>query len=219
VDRLTALLTLAIDTTLDACSAAVIDGDNVLASRSEPMQRGHQERLAPLVAETMHASGVTFGDLDRIGVTVGPGSFTGLRVGLAFAKGLGLALAIPCVGVGTLEALAASVPEADGAVAAVVDARRGQIYLQIFQDGRPLADPGILEAEAALRRLGALGQGAVILVGSAADQLKAGLGAAEVVAVQAPDPAAVARLAARRPDPGTPPRPLYLRAPDARLPA
>ena len=72
------------------------------------MHRGHQERLAPLVAEAMAQAGAAFPDLDRIGVTVGPGSFTGLRVGLAFAKGLAIALGIPCVGVGVLDALAAT---------------------------------------------------------------------------------------------------------------
>jgi tRNA threonylcarbamoyladenosine biosynthesis protein TsaB len=210
------LLVLAIDTTLEACSAAVIRDGGVLASRSEPMQRGHQERLAPLVQETMAAAGVAFTDLDRIGVTTGPGSFTGLRVGLAFARGLALALAVPCVGVGTLEALAASVA-ADGAVAAAVDARRGQIYLQLFRSGHPAGAPEALDAEAAVNRLSGLG--ATTLVGSAADQLSAALEGAKAVDLRAPDPLAVARLSALAPVPSGPPSPLYLRAPDARLPA
>ena len=208
---------LAIDTTLEACSAAVVDGDRVLASRSEPMQRGHQERLGPLVAQTMRAAGIAFADLERIGVTTGPGSFTGLRVGLAFAKGLALALGLPCVGVGALEALAASAP-GGGDVAAVADARRGQIYLQLFRAGRPMGGPEVMEAAAAALRLREFARGAVTLVGSAAGLLETGLDGARIADVQAPDPAVVARLAAAAPDPTGPPRPVYLRAPDARLP-
>lgn len=208
---------LAIDTTLDACSVAVTDGGAVLASRSEPMPRGHQERLAPLVAEAMRSAGLGFADLDRIAVTTGPGSFTGLRVGLAFAKGLALALGVPCVGVGTLAALAASVP-AQGARAAVVDARRGQIYIQIFPADQPAGEPMVLDAEAAAERLRGAGRG-VTLIGSAAGQLRVGLSGVRVSPVLWPDPVAVARLAGAGSDPIARPRPLYLRAPDARLPA
>jgi len=78
-----------VDTCLAACSVAIVDGERTLAALSEPMVRGHQERLGTLVREAVEAAGVKFSDLNRIGVTVGPGSFTGLRVGLAFAKGLG----------------------------------------------------------------------------------------------------------------------------------
>jgi tRNA threonylcarbamoyladenosine biosynthesis protein TsaB len=91
---------LAFDTCLTACSVAVMDGEQVLSSRAEPMARGHQERLAPLVQELMGQAGLGFDQLDRIGVTVGPGSFTGLRVGLAFAKGLSAALDRPAIGIG-----------------------------------------------------------------------------------------------------------------------
>ncbi len=212
------MIVLAIDTTLGACSAAVLNGGVVLASASEPMQRGHQERLAPLVAETMAAAGLSFGDLDRIGVTVGPGSFTGLRVGLAFAKGLALALDIPCVGVGALEALAAS-HTGEGLTAAVVDAGRGQIYLQLFDAGMARGAPEVAAVEDAPQRVLRLAEDAPLtLVGSAAglaDQLPG----ARFVLLTAPDPVAVARLAAARPASAAPPQPLYLRAPDARLPA
>src|SRR5579872_7102287 len=112
------MIVLGLDTALGACSAAVLAQGRPLAVRSEPMTRGHQERLALMVREAMEAAGLPFSSLDRVGVTVGPGSFTGLRVGLAFAKGLGLALAKPCVGVGTLEALAASAPGAGLTLAA-----------------------------------------------------------------------------------------------------
>src|SRR5688572_19612015 len=100
------MIVLGIDVCLNACSVAVIDGDRVRARDSQVMARGHQERLAPMAKAVMTEAGLGFPQLDRIGVTVGPGSFTGLRVGLAFAKGLGQALGIPVAGVGALEALA-----------------------------------------------------------------------------------------------------------------
>ena len=128
------MIVLGLDTCLAACSAAVADGERLIARVSAPMARGHQERLAPMVRDLMGEAGIAFSDLDRIGVTVGPGSFTGLRVGLAFAKGLALALHRPCIGIGTLAALAASA-EAPGHCAAVIDAGRGQVYLQLFADG------------------------------------------------------------------------------------
>src|SRR5579875_1278864 len=101
------------------------------------MERGHQERLAPMVAEAMAEAGLGFDRLERIVVTVGPGSFTGLRVGLACARAMALALDVSCVGVGTLQALVASAPGAAEAPlsAAVLDARRGQVYVQPFRFG------------------------------------------------------------------------------------
>lgn len=206
---------LAIDTCLNACSAAVIDGARVLASRSEPMERGHQERLAPLVAEVMVEAGVAFADLERVAATVGPGSFTGLRVGLAFAKGLGLALERPVTGVGTLQAIAASAGER-GRVAAVIDARREQVYLQAFNDGAPLGEPEALTAADAGARLASLG-GPWRLVGSGAALVLPMLDGAVAEDRVAPDPVAVARLALNAPE--APAAPVYLRAPDAKLPA
>lgn len=207
---------LALDTCLTACSAAILDGETVLAARSETMPRGHQERLAPLVRELMTEAGAGFSQLTRIGVTVGPGSFTGLRVGLAFAKGLSSALNLPCVGVGTLEALAFG---RDGFVAAVIDARREQVYVQLFGDGVALTAPDALAAGTAAARIAEVyAGGPATLIGSAAGLLAEVLPAATVLTPQGPDPVAVARLAARGPAPTHSPRPLYLRAPDARLP-
>jgi tRNA threonylcarbamoyladenosine biosynthesis protein TsaB len=208
---------LALDTALESCSAAVVDDGRVLAAASEVMARGHQERLGPLVRSVMAEAGLSFAALDRIGVTVGPGSFTGLRVGLAFAKGLGFALSRPVIGVGTLEALAAS---AEGAtVAAVVDARRGQLWMQVFAGGAPLMAPDALEPEVAAARLAALvGGRALTLVGSGAAMLARRSGGERIDNRQAPDPVALARLAAAASSDSPPPRPLYLRAPDAKLP-
>ncbi len=203
---------LAIDTCLFACSAAVVQDGAVLAGRVEPMSRGHQERLAPLVAEVMaEAGGVGFDQLDRIAVTVGPGSFTGLRVGLAFAKGLSAALAIPAVGVGSLEALA---QPHKGRVFAVLDAKRGQVYLQAFADGAAVSAPDALPIETAAARVAELAPD--ILVGTGAALLAQMRPSAQAIAVDHADPAAIAALGASRSP--VPPRPLYLRAPDAKLP-
>jgi len=208
---------LAIDTCLGASSVAVLDGERVLATRGEPMTRGHQERIGIIAREAALEAGVAFADLDRIGVTVGPGSFTGLRVGLAFAKGLATALSIPCVGVNTLESLAFGIP---GFAAAVIDARMSQVYLQVFADGVSLMAPDALGLGEAAARLAELYSGGpATLVGSGAPLLAEALPGAAVLTPAAPDPVAVARLAAARPVPSHSSRPLYLRAPYATLPA
>ena len=209
------MLILGLDTCLSSCSVAVLDGERVLASAREVMARGHQERLAPMAQQVMADAGLAFDRLDRIAVTLGPGSFTGLRVGIAFAKGLALALGLPAVGVGTLEALAA---EADGLVFPAIDARRGQLYLQAFEDGRALMAPDALTAEAAAARIAELSRGrAFTLVGSGSPLLAGLAPGATVVAAEGADAAHVARLAAGR-ETG-PLTPLYLRSPDAKLPA
>jgi len=210
---------LSIDTCLGASSVAILDGDMVRAARSEPMTRGHQERIAVLAREVAGQAGVKFADLTRIAVTVGPGSFTGLRVGLSFAKGLATALSIPCVGVNTLEALAGSV-DAKGLVAGVLDAKMGQVYLQVFDGGKALMAPDALEVGVAAARLAELWSGGpATLVGSGASLVADVLPDATVVTLAYPDPAAIARLAAARPSPSHSPRPLYLRAPYAVAPA
>lgn len=212
---------LIVDTALGACSAGVVEDGRLLGLRTELMTKGHQERLAGMARDAVADAGGGFGALDRIGVTVGPGSFTGLRVGLAFAQGLGAALDRPVVGVSTLDALAASV-EVGGLVAAVIDARRGQVYARLFRDGvaqgaaeaLPLdvAVECILEADAAPTLVGS---GVQILSETFPDRL----GDAVLKPLAAPTPEALARLTAAA-DPATAmPRPLYLRAPDATPPS
>ncbi len=209
------MIVLGLDTCLSSCSVAVLDGERVVASAREVMARGHQERLAPMARDVMADAGLAFDRLDRIAVTVGPGSFTGLRVGIAFAKGLAFALGKPAVGIGTLEALAA---EGSGLVFPAIDARRGQLYLQAFEDGRPLMAPDALTAEVAAARLAELSQGRpFVLVGSGAGLLVGLAPSVRVIAAEGADARHVARLAAGR-APG-PLKPLYLRAPDAKLPA
>jgi len=209
---------LVIDTCLNACQAVVAQGGAVLASLSESMSRGHQERLAPMTREVMASAGLAFADLDRIGVTVGPGSFTGLRVGLAFAKGLALALGLPCVGIGALEALAASEAD-DSDCAAVIDAGRGRVFLQLFTAGNPhirhaLMGPDVMDLDVANARLiEVFPQGDFTLTGPGAGLLAGAWPAAHRVSRGVPDTAALIRLAGAAPD--VPARPLYLRAPDA----
>ena len=202
------MIVLAVDTCLAACSVALIDGDRVLAARSEPMVRGHQERLAPMAAEVMAEAGMAFSRVDRVAATAGPGSFTGLRVGLAFAKGLAVALDRPCIGIGSLQALAFGL---SGRVIASADARHGQVYWQAFQDGAPTSPPALspisdLADQIAPDRLA--GPAAALLAHIFPDALFMGQ--------PAPDPVAVARLALTADD--VPAVPLYLRPPDAKLP-
>jgi tRNA threonylcarbamoyl adenosine modification protein YeaZ len=213
---------LAIDTALEACSAAVLDtgAGAVAAHESMPMQRGHAEALMPLIARVMARAGQMFAELDRIAVTTGPGSFTGLRVGIAAARGIALAAAKPAIGITTLAAYAAPFIAADDSqpVVAVIDARHEHVYLQVFgPGGRTLVTPRILPLREALR---VAATGAPRIVGTAANVLAANwpLGERAPRAVEqrsAPDIDWVARLGALASDTTAPVKPLYLRAPDA----
>jgi len=212
---------LAIDTALGACSAAVLDTafGGIVAS-SLPMARGHAEALMPLLARVMKQSGMAFGDIDRVVVTTGPGSFTGLRVGIAAARGLALAVGIPAVGVSTLSAYAAPYLGADdkSPVVAAIDARHDHVYLQVFAPGgRTLVAPRLAALSEAVR---AASDTAACIVGSAAQAVAAALGEAApspltVDARAAPDIAWVAQIGAVVPETSSPPKPQYLRAPDA----
>ena len=214
------MLILAIDTALSATTVVVARDGRVLAARCNPMERGHQERAAVLVAEAMAEAGVAFQALDRIGVTLGPGSFTGVRVGLALAKGLALAWDTPLVGVGSLQALAASVG-ATGATAAAIDARRERVYLQLFKDGAALCEPDVVEIEVARATIRALRLGpqpgdALTLVGSGSSLIGEAAPGARMESVAYPSPEALAQLTISATLPPVPPSPFYLRGPDAK---
>jgi tRNA threonylcarbamoyladenosine biosynthesis protein TsaB len=183
------------------------------------MTRGHAEALMPLIAAVMSEANVEFAELDRIAVTVGPGSFTGLRVGVAAARGIALATGKPAVGLTTLAALAAPFFEADETrLLAVIDARHGRVYMQLFgPGGQSLLAPQIASTHDAIRVAVA---GSTRIVGNAAKLIEeAWPGDAPrpplVSAVPAPDVAWVARLGAAADDLTAPVRPLYLGDADA----
>src|SRR5229473_805782 len=219
------MLILAIDTALDACAAAVLDIDagRLIAQESQAMKRGHAEALMPLIARVIKAAGIAFAALDRIAVTTGPGSFTGLRVGLSAARGIALAADKPVVGVTTLTAYAAPVVSQNGEqpVISAIDARHDHVYFQVVSgDGSPLILPRVAPIEEAL---GASRFGAPHLVGNAANILAErwpahALPPFSVDALPAPDIAWVAWLGAAVSPDTAPARPFYLRAPDATIP-
>jgi tRNA threonylcarbamoyladenosine biosynthesis protein TsaB len=217
------MLILAIDTALDACAAAVLDTDaaRLIAQESLAMKRGHAEALMPLIARVIKESGVAFASLDRIAVTTGPGSFTGLRVGLSAARGIGLAANKPVVGLTTLTSYAAPVVSESGEqpVISAIDARHDQVYFQVVSgNGSSLIGPCVAPIEEAL---GASRFGAPHLVGNAARILADRWPADapppfKVDAQPAPDIAWVAWLGAAVNPNTAPARPFYLRAPDAK---
>src|SRR5438309_9242630 len=165
---------LAIDTALEACAAGVVEmPDRVVAQESIAMTRGHAEALMPLIARLMDLTGMAFSDLDRIAVTTGPGSFTGLRVGISAARGIALAAGKPAVGLSTLAGFAAPLIADDDSmqVVAAIDARHEQVYLQVFgSGGRTVVAPRVASVRDAAR---AAMTGPARIVGSAASKLAA----------------------------------------------
>ena len=222
MQRLLIMRVLAIDTALEACSAAVLDTGRrgIAASETIAMARGHAEALMPLIARVMDIADVEFAALDRIAVTTGPGSFTGLRVGISATRGIALAAGKPAIGLSTLAGFAAPLIAEDDSthVVAVIDARHDNVYLQVFgTGGRTLVAPRIATLRDAVR---AAMTGPARIVGSAATLLAAAWprGVDQPIAVEqcaAPDIGWIARLGAAASDGSGPPKPLYLRAPDA----
>jgi tRNA threonylcarbamoyladenosine biosynthesis protein TsaB len=219
------MLILALDTALDACSAAVLDTttSKTIAIESQPMKRGHAEALMPLIARVMAASGVAFTALDRIAVTTGPGSFTGLRVGLSAARGIALAADKPVVGLTTLTAYAAPFVAENGEhpIISAIDARHDHVYFQVVSgDGSSLIKPKVAPIAEALE---ASQFGAPHLVGNAAkilaDRWPADAPPPFKVDPQAaPDITWVAWVGAAVSPETAPAKPYYLRAPDAKPP-
>lgn len=210
---------LAIDTANSRCSAAVARGDDqgVVFRRSEEISRGHAERLMDMIGEVLAEAGLAMTDLDRIAVTVGPGSFTGLRVGLSVARGLGLVLGVPVVGVSTLVANAETVRDGVHPVAVALSARAPEIYAQVFApDGAALCEGAVYPIDA----FGALVPQGVLVAGSAAGDLLRVL-PADLDAVLGREDAgadigAVLSLGREMDAPVSAPAPLYLRPPDAK---
>lgn len=119
-------LTLGFDTSAAHCAAALLSGDRIVAVQAEDMTRGQAERLVPMIQEMLASQGVDWRDLARIGVGVGPGNFTGIRISVSLARGLALSLGIPAIGVSTLEAIRATCRQGT----ACVPAPHGQVYIQ-----------------------------------------------------------------------------------------
>ena len=213
---------LAIDTALGACAAAVLDTRHaaVIASETLTMTRGHAEAVMPLIARVMDQAGVEFAQLDRIAVTTGPGSFTGLRVGISAARGIALAAGKPAIGLSTLAGFAAPhIAESDSsAVVAAIDARHDHVYLQVFgAGGRTLVPPRVAPLREAVQ---AAMTAPARIVGSGAQLIAARWPKTEappvlVEQLGAPDIGWIARLGAAASESHGPPKPLYLRAPDA----
>lgn len=209
---------LAIDTAYDACSVGVVDGER-LVTRSVAAGRTHAERLMGLVAEAMSEAGIAFGDLDRIAVTAGPGSFAGVRVGIAAARGLALVNGTPTVGVSTLAVHAEAARRLVGAapILSVITAGRGEVYGALYAaDGRELEPPQAASAQVFAAKV----VGDTVIAGSGVNLILAALPMSPRVMVAhrdaAPSIAALCALAALALPSGEPVKPLYLRPPDAK---
>jgi tRNA threonylcarbamoyladenosine biosynthesis protein TsaB len=218
------MIALALDSSGSACSVALVDdGGAVLAHRFRAMVRGHAELLMPMLREAMAEAEIGFATLGLIAATVGPGSFTGIRVGLAAARGLALATGLPAVGITAFEAVAAAVEPAGEAIVVAIDSRRAEFFLQVFAADGIAAGPPIAVAPGDLAA--SLPEGGLILAGDGAGRAAAALAApgraVRLSGIAAPDARDVARVALRHRIGGgalSPLRPLYLRAPDVTLP-
>jgi tRNA threonylcarbamoyladenosine biosynthesis protein TsaB len=224
------MMVLGIDTALGACSVAITNGRETLAHESIAMNAGHAEALAPMARRCFHAAEIEPTAIERIGVTIGPGTFTGLRVGLALSRGMAIALECPVVGVTTFEALTyqARVDHYGAqAFAAILDARRGEVYLQVFDATlEALMPPSLVPLDEAVRALhewAATHSGPVALTGSGTPLVRElwrkGLERLIDTKIVFPDARYVGRWAGEAADPAAhPPSPLYLRSPDAKPP-
>ncbi|HUE46622.1 MAG TPA: tRNA (adenosine(37)-N6)-threonylcarbamoyltransferase complex dimerization subunit type 1 TsaB [Aestuariivirgaceae bacterium] len=214
---------LAFDTTLGACSAAVFDAaaGRILAHAWEPIERGHAEALVVMVRGVLDRSGGKLSDIERIAVTVGPGTFTGVRIGLSLARGLKLALGTPVCGLTSLEAIRLNVRDnPDGrAIATLIDARRGEFYLAAWSaDGARIVAPCAVRHQAAA---GVVPPGSLVL-GPGADRFLELAGAREALRARVcdlPNAARIAEAAASLTPSDEPPQPVYLRPSGAELPA
>lgn len=212
---------LALDTAARFCAAAVYDAgsETVLAAVSEDIGKGHAEVLMDHVERALAEAGLSIGEIGRIAVNVGPGSFTGVRIGVSAARGFALALRCPAIGVTAFEALAAETSALFPArpVTVFLDAHRGEIYTQSFDEaGTPASQPAVMTREEAEGfAAGLLSE--TVLAGSAAGAIGEALGSRFALGADGPTGriGTYARLAARRPA-GEAPKPLYMRGPDAK---
>ncbi|WP_375621199.1 MULTISPECIES: tRNA (adenosine(37)-N6)-threonylcarbamoyltransferase complex dimerization subunit type 1 TsaB [unclassified Bartonella] len=217
------MLILAIDTASIYCAVALIRHKSVIARINERMNKGHAEKLIGQITQIMKQANMTLDQVERIAVNIGPGSFTGVRVGVATARALALALEIPAVGVSALEALAAQVinnKSTASAITVVIEAGRGMFYHQNFHnDLTPLGEPGLKTIENILEDLPKKTR----LTGPAADVVVEHIKnhkiyekiVLEKIPCEAADIVNYAYLAANKQSKNSP-RPLYLRSADAK---
>lgn len=207
---------LAIDTCFDACSAAIAVDGEIAWSERRLIGKGHSEVLPVMVAQAFADTGLSAHDLDRVGVVIGPGAFAGVRVGLAFARGLVLGTKARAIGVTSTLALAESV-KFSGVLGVAFDARRGQVYAAAYdQSLAELIAPFVASPVVAAARLGALSTDGLTLAGSGAALVAPHVSSAHSSGEDTLiDPAALARLCEAAPSTDASPAPLYLRPPDA----
>lgn len=220
---------LAIDTALAACSAAAWDSGAVCARRFELRDRGHAEAIVPMIGACIDEAGIDYPDFDCFAVSIGPGTYTGLRIGHAAIRGLAIAMDTPVIGISCMAAVAhaaaRAMPDAPADMAVVLNTKRADRYFQLFRhavaDGAPQAMP-----PPAIARI--LPSGPLLLAGDAAASIAADLDRHDTVVAPGaglPDAADIAELAAQQAERGgLPPvsdfpRPLYLRPPDVTLSA
>jgi tRNA threonylcarbamoyladenosine biosynthesis protein TsaB len=212
------MLILAIDTAAAFCSACLYDTDShaVMAREERDIGRGHAEQLVDVVNSAMQRGGTEFSEIDRIAVAVGPGSFTGIRVGVAAARGFGLALGVPVVGVTTLEAIghAALGVSADRAVTVAIEGGRGQIFMQSFDaHGNSLTEPAAFEFDDAVAAVPA---DVDLLAGNAAERIACHLGRPVDFSPMNGPTCGVETYAVLGASSNRKPVPLYLRGADAK---
>lgn len=216
---------LALDTTMAACSVAAWHGNGIASSRFERMDRGHAETLMPMIGTVLVEAGLEYASLDRIAVTVGPGYFTGIRIGLAAARGLALATGLPLAGFTTLSAVAHGAKDdaPDGQeILVTLTSKRRDLYVQRFDcdaaalDEARAAPPDAIAAEIADGRTAIAGDGAARIQ----DAMRArGQRDLPIAGTDLPDAAVVARMAAATEEEDwLPAMPIYLRPADVTMP-
>lgn len=211
------MLILAFDTALQATRVAVWNDGKVLARADELSSRGQAERLMPMIESVMAEAKIDFAALDRIAATCGPGSFTGVRIGIAAARGLALAIGRVAIGVSTTAALAGAVSDDErqesDVVVAAIDSQRGDLFAQMFERGDGGLSPVVNVTREKLAAM--IGDRKVVVVGDGTEAVVAVLSSAvRSRASSLCDPALVASIAATRPAEPAGPVPIYARAPD-----
>ena len=207
---------LAIDTALFGCNAGVRRADGEVFTAAQAMARGQAEALVPMVQGVMSEAGVAFEALSAVATTIGPGAFTGLRIGLSTARSFGLALDIPVIGLTTFEVLAHQYEEKNPC-AVIIETKRDDFYVQVFgADKTPLSEPQALPGEAVAALLASYKD--AVLIGDAVERFVKETGVMHMCdkSVNAPDPAVMLILARKALKSGsvTAPEPLYLRGAD-----